>query len=134
MTSAWPDTGGMAGVTAAGGSRRGGGSLPVFSVRVAEEDGQTVLWAAGDLDFTTAALLEDALSGARTGPGQGVTVDVSRLGFIDAGSVRLLMAAHQRRRGSGGPGLRVRGASGVVRRMLEIMQFTAVQLLSSSRN
>jgi anti-anti-sigma factor len=130
MTSAWQDTGGMAGVTAAGGGRRGGGSRPVFSVRIAEEDGQSVLWAAGDLDFTTVALLEDALSGSQTGPGQTVTVDVSRLGFIDAGSVRLLMTADQRLRGGGSAGLRVRGAAGVVRRMLEIMQFASVRLLS----
>jgi anti-anti-sigma factor len=128
MTSAWQDTGGMAEVTAAGGGRRGGGSRPVFSVRVAEEDGQTVLWAAGDLDFTTVALLEETLSSAQTGPGQSVTVDVSRLGFIDAVSVRLLMTADRQRRDAGSAGLRVRGAAGVVQRILEVMQFTSVRL------
>ena len=119
----------MAGVTAANAGRRGGGPGPAFRVRVAEEDGQTVLWMGGEVDFFTAPRLEDALGGVRTGPGQGLTVDVSRLGFIDVGSVRLLAAADQRLRGAGGGGLRVRGEAGVVRRMLEIMPFTAGQLL-----
>ena len=119
----------MGAVTAADDGRQENGPGSAFSVRAGEEDGQTVLWAAGDLDFTAAAPMGDALSAARTGPGQGLTVDVSRLDFIDARSVRLLSSADQRLRGSGGTGLRVRGASGIVRRMLELMQFTAVQLL-----
>jgi anti-anti-sigma factor len=122
----------MAGVTAANDGRRGGGPGTAFSVRVAEEDGQTVLWTAGELDFFTAPLLENALAGVRTGPGQGLTVDVSRLGFIDVGGVRLLAAAGQRLRGAGRRSLRVRGAAGVVRRMLELMPFTSVQLLFSA--
>jgi anti-sigma B factor antagonist len=99
---------------------------PLFSVRVADDDGRTVLWASGELDFTGAALMDSALSGFPARPGQGLTVDVSRLGFLDVSGLRLLVTANERLRGVSGPGLTVRGASGIVRRIFEVMQVTAL--------
>ena len=99
---------------------------PAFSARVAEEDGRAVLRLAGELDFTVAALLERALSGAPAGPGQLLTVDAANLSFMDVSSVRQLIAADARLRAGGGGGLAVRGAAAIVRRVFELMRVTAL--------
>jgi len=90
-------------------------------VRVAEEAGDTVLWAAGELDITVAALLGDALDRVRAGPGRRLVVDLSQLGFLDVSGLRLLIAADERLRRGGAQGLAVRGATGIVRRIFEVM-------------
>lgn len=97
---------------------------PAFSARTAEEDGRAVLRIAGELDFTVAALLERALSGATAGPGQLLTVDTAHLSYMDVSGVRLLTAADARLRAGGGAGLSVRGAAPIVRRMFEVMAVT----------
>ncbi len=97
-----------------------------FSARIAEDEGRTVLWADGELDFSVAARMRKALSSVRAVPGQRLTVDASSLGFIDACGTRLLIVADERLRGAGGAGLVVRGASGVVGRMFEVMRVTSL--------
>ena len=97
-----------------------------FSARIAEDDGRAVLRAEGELDFTVAAQMRKALSSVQAVPGQRLTVDASHLGFIDVCGTRLLIAADERLRGAGGAGLAVRGASGIVRRMFEIMRVTSL--------
>jgi anti-sigma B factor antagonist len=92
-------------------------------VRFAEEDGETVLWVAGELDITVAALMSDALDRVRAVPGRPLTVDLSQLRFLDVSGLRLLIAAGERLRGTGG-GLMVRGATGIVRRIFEVMGVT----------
>jgi anti-anti-sigma factor len=109
----------MAAVTALG-----SGVGPPFSARLTREDGQTVLWAAGELDCTVVPLLDGPLSSAPAAPGQPLTLDASHLGFLDLSGLRLLVAADARLRAAGGAGLVVRGASGMVRRIFEIMQVT----------
>jgi anti-anti-sigma factor len=96
---------------------------PAFSVWAAEEDGRTVLWAAGELDLTAVPAMDGALSAVPVEPGRRLIVDLSRLVFLDAAGARLL-AADDRRRGVGGGGLAVRGTRAIVRRTLELMQLT----------
>jgi anti-anti-sigma factor len=102
------------------------GRPPVFSALVTVSGGRTVLRAAGDLDFTQVPLLARALARVAAVPGQALTVDVTGLGFLDVAGVRALTDADERLRGAGGAGLTVRGASGIVRRIFEIMQVTSL--------
>ena len=97
-----------------------------FSAWVAEEDGRAVLRLAGELDFTVLALLERALAGVPAGPGQLLTVDAAHLGFMDVSGVRLLIATDVRLRAAGGPGLAVRAATPIVRRVFEVMAVTSL--------
>jgi anti-anti-sigma factor len=73
-------------------------------VRLAEEDGEPVLWAAGEIDITVAAQLGSALDRVRAGPGQRLIVDLSQLGFLDVSGLRLLITADERLRRGGAPG------------------------------
>ena len=95
-------------------------------VRVAEEDGGTVLWAAGELDITVAALLGDALDRVRAVSGKHLIVDLSRLRFLDVSGLRLLITADERLRRGGAQGLAVRGAAGTVRRIFEVVGVTSL--------
>ncbi len=102
------------------------GGWPGFSVRLSEEDGRLVLWADGELDMTEAAVLSDALSAVRPGPGQWLVVDASQLGFIDVSGIRLLITVDRQLRDAGRAGLTVRGAAGIVRRVFELMLVTGL--------
>jgi anti-anti-sigma factor len=103
-----------------------GGACPPFSARVSREDGWTVLWAAGELDCTAVPLMAGPLSALPAVPGRLLTLDASQLGFLDVAGLRLLITADERLRSAGSAGLAVRGTSGVVRRIFEVMQVTAL--------
>jgi anti-sigma B factor antagonist len=103
------------------GSPCGAAGRAGFGVYVSETvGGQGVVWVAGELDSATAGLMGDGLSLASVMPCDRLVVDVSRLVFMDAAGVRVLVAAHERLVAAGGNGLVVRGASGIVRRVLEL--------------
>jgi anti-anti-sigma factor len=95
-------------------------------VRFAEEDGEPVLWAAGELDITVAAQLGDALDRVRARSGLRLIVDLSQLGFLDVSGLRLLITADERLRRGGAQGLAVRGAAGIVRRIFEVVGTTSL--------
>jgi anti-sigma B factor antagonist len=95
-------------------------------VRFAEEDGEPVLWAAGELDITVAAQLGDALDRVRARPGLRLIVDLSQLGFLDVSGLRLLITADERLRRGGAQELAVRGAAGIVRRIFEVVGTTSL--------
>jgi anti-anti-sigma factor len=99
---------------------------PIFRTQSTEDQAEVVLWVAGELDVTVADRLDDALAQASPAPGQRLTVDVSHLAFIDVSGVRLLIVADRHGRDAGRPGLSVRGASPIVRRVFEIMRATSL--------
>ncbi|MBV8997097.1 MAG: STAS domain-containing protein [Pseudonocardiales bacterium] len=78
----------------------------------------------GELDLTTAGLLDAVLSrddGVATGR---VVVDVSHLTFMGVAGLNVLVGAHYRLVGQSRRGLVVRGASGIVRRIVELTQLS----------
>jgi anti-sigma B factor antagonist len=109
------------------GSPRGAAGWAGFGVYVSEAvGGNGVVWVAGELDNATAELMGDGLSLASVKPADRLVVDVSRLVFMDAAGVRVLLAAHERLVAAGGGGLVIRGASGIVRRVLELTGLTVL--------
>jgi anti-anti-sigma regulatory factor len=64
-------------------------------VRVASEDGTTVVWLPGEHDIATAAALREELA-AVTADGADVVVDLSWATLIDASIVGVLRQASQR--------------------------------------
>jgi anti-sigma B factor antagonist len=95
-----------------------------FSVDATIDDALTVLRVAGELDVATAPLLEEVLSARRPAPDGRVIVDVSDLTFMDAAGLKVLIRAHNRIVAAGAGGVKVRGAAGIVRRLIEITGLT----------
>ncbi len=109
------------------GSPCGAAGWAGFGVYVSEGvGGAGVVWVAGELDSATAGLMGDGLSLASMMPGDRLVVDVSRLIFMDAAGIRVLVAAHERLVAAGGGGLVIRGASGIVRRVFELTGLTVL--------
>jgi anti-sigma B factor antagonist len=80
--------------------------------------GAGVVGVAGELDVATADLLDDVLSLASVMPGDRLIVDVSRLTFVDAAGIRVLVTATNALTAAGGGDIVIRGASGMVRRVI----------------
>jgi anti-anti-sigma factor len=87
-------------------------------VRIAREDGATVVWLAGEHDIATVAALREELVAA-TADGADVVVDLSGATFIDASIVRVLEEARARMDG-GSARLVLRDPSPLVRRVLTL--------------
>lgn len=105
---------------------RSADALPGFSVRTCVVDGAMVVWVVGELDLVTAPRLDDALSSVCSTPVGCVMVDVSRLTFLSAAGLHVLVAAHNRLLSAGRKGLVVRGASGVVLRVFRLTGLTGL--------
>jgi anti-sigma B factor antagonist len=99
---------------------------PGLSVEATHEDEVTLLRVIGELDLATASPMSAALSTVSCPPGERLSVDLSRLNFMDATGLRLLIAADHRLRADGKEGLAVRGASGMVLRMFEVSGLTSL--------
>ncbi len=80
---------------------------------VATADGVTI-HVRGEIDLATAPLLDAALHGV---DGHGVEIDLSATTFCDGAGLRVLELAHRRF----GPGLRVTGASPLLRRLASML-------------
>jgi anti-anti-sigma factor len=104
-----------------------GGDGPLgFGVRARVHRGETIVEVVGELDFGTASVLDEALwrdGAVATGR---VVVDVSRLTFMGAAGLNVLVGVHYHLVGQGREGLVVRGASGIVRRMVELTGLSAL--------
>lgn len=74
---------------------------------------------AGEIDAETADMLLLVLVDALAGDVSGVEVDLSRVTFLDAGGVRVLLAGRRRAR-ERGIAFRVRGATGLCQQVLEV--------------
>jgi anti-anti-sigma factor len=104
----------------------GPGSSADLRIQIDEVDGVTVLFLAGELDMTAAAQLSDALTTGCSLAKDRLAVDVSGLAFMDLAGLRGLLGAHRRLLGEGRGGIIVRGASGMVRRIFELTEFTSL--------
>jgi anti-sigma B factor antagonist len=85
-----------------------------------------VVWVEGELDLATAPRLDDVLSSVCSTPVERVTVDVSRLTFLSAAGLHVLVAAHNRLLNAGRKGLVIHGASGIVRRVFQLTGLTGL--------
>ena len=89
--------------------------LLVGTTRVGNE---AIVSLEGELDVATAGAFRTALTGAVSSAAT-VTVDMSRLCFMDASGLGVLVAAHQRCAGSGRH-LALRRPTGAVKRVLDV--------------
>jgi anti-anti-sigma factor len=92
---------------------------PRFALKVSQVQGVYEVRLTGELDLLTAGRLRDVLVGL---PGPSIVVDVSGLEFIDAAGLSALVLGLQReeRDGDGERCLSVKGARGLVRRVIEL--------------
>lgn len=104
----------------------GADALPSFSVRTCVANGAVVVRVVGELDLATAPGLDDVLSSVCSTPVERVMVDFSRLTFLSAAGLHVLVAAHNRLLSAGRKGLVVRGASGITRRVLQLTGLTGL--------
>jgi anti-sigma B factor antagonist len=88
----------------------------VLHLSQVREHGLTVLYAAGDIDITTAPHLREALD-ELTG---NVVVDLADVPFLESQGLAALMTAQKRLVGHGGD-LRLRNPQGSVRRALQLV-------------
>lgn len=83
-------------------------------------DGAPVLLIEGDLDDCTSGALENLVNTALDGSDGHLTVDLSRLRFLDSYGVRALARARQQTRNRG-RGLVLQGASPRTLRLLDLL-------------
>jgi anti-anti-sigma factor len=85
-------------------------------VRSEAESGRVGLRLIGELDLNTVEVLEAQLAGSREQSPPAV-IDLSELRFLDLVGLRSLMRAGQ---AEGAPTTRLVGATGIVRRLIEL--------------
>jgi anti-sigma B factor antagonist len=103
---------------------RGGDGPYGFSVRPSAQAGETIVEVVGELDLATAPLLDEVLSHDGAVATGRVVVDVSHVTFMGAAGLSVLVGAHYRLLGESRAGLVVRGASGIVRRVVELTELS----------
>lgn len=72
-----------------------------FAFTVADGDGRSEVRLVGDLDISTAPLLREGLLRILADGSGDVTLDLSRLSFIDSTGLSVLVGAYKRARESG---------------------------------
>jgi anti-sigma B factor antagonist len=78
-----------------------------------------VVRVGGELDLTNADRLKDALGRAQRDHKGAITLDLSGLDFLDSTGISILVQASQQSK-TNGRRLRIRGATGQVKRVLEV--------------
>ncbi len=96
---------------------RGGG--PDLRVDVSGPADAPLVAVTGELDVATSPRLRRHLDAAVDAGARDVSVDLSRVGFMDSSGLGALMAVHHRLQESGG-GIAIVGATPPVRKILEI--------------
>jgi anti-anti-sigma factor len=91
-------------------------AAPLVVVRSEAESGRVGLRLIGELDLNTVELLEAELAGSRERVPPAV-IDLSELRFLDLIGLRALLRAGQ---AEGMPATRLVGATGIVRRLIEL--------------
>lgn len=104
-------------------SSDGGGHVAGLWVRFGEVDGETVIFASGEFDLTTAERMSRALELGSSLGGNRLMIDVTDLAFIDVAGLRLLASHHHRLVRQERAGIVIRGAARAVRRAFEIAGF-----------
>jgi len=92
---------------------------PDFSVTVGRHRDAVALAAAGELDLATAPLLAAHLDAVGAGDAAAVVLDLSRVTFLAACGVALLLGVARRAAGEGWP-LRIAGTPPHALRVLEV--------------
>jgi anti-anti-sigma factor len=93
-------------------------AAPLVVVRSEAESGRVGLRLIGELDLNTVELLEAQLAASREQSPPAV-IDLSELRFLDLVGLRALMRNVQ---ADGAPATRLVGATGIVRRLIELTQ------------
>ncbi len=96
-------------------------SLDNLTVTVGDDDPPIVV-ADGQIDSHTSPFLDDAL--AAMAPGARVSIDLSRVTFVDSSGLRVIVRAHKRQREGGGSLVLVAPSQTVVK-LLDITGLTA---------
>ena len=92
---------------------------PEFSVLSQRTGGTLVLELAGELDLDGTSELDRALHAAMASDAERIVLDLEQLRFIGSSGLACLVRAQQLSNEDGNR-LRVRGAEGQVRRLLEL--------------
>lgn len=99
---------------------------PVLDVRVVRVEAVcTVVALRGEADWSTTAVLSDALSRVIASRAGHVVVDLGPLAFIDSATVRIIATAHQLLVGQGRT-LSVRSPSRLAVRVLDLFGLAAL--------
>lgn len=93
---------------------------------VADEADARVLYASGELDIASSAVFLESLRRACVPPVRKLVIDASRLEFLDGDDLRALWALHGRLLKEGQEGVVLRGCSGLVLRIVEVLGFTSM--------
>ncbi|MGS2617362.1 STAS domain-containing protein [Micromonospora sp. LZ34] len=90
-----------------------------FTVTYTERDGGARLWLAGELDLSTAGELAAVLDRLADAGTHRLLVDLSGLTFCDSTGIAAFVRGDNRAAAAGG-WLRITGATGRVRRVLQV--------------
>ncbi len=97
-----------------------------FAVSTTPVDGVPTIVVTGELDPHTVDVLQAAVDGALADPAVSeLVLDVAGLDFVDSSGIRVLIAAHKALESRDGR-LVLRGANGMVRRLLDITGLAGV--------
>ena len=96
-----------------------------LSIRVDENGTTRHVRLSGSCDLATAPALRQTLHGLTPPEVHDVVLDVSELEFIDSTGLGVVLGAMRRLR-EGGGSLAIAGATGIVRRVLEITDLDKV--------
>lgn len=94
-----------------------------------DTEGCAVVYAQGDIDVETSRSMQAALADALQ-RSACVIVDLGEVGFVDSSGLSALVWGHRGANGAGGS-LRVRGASPIVRRVLDITGLAPLFLIDA---
>jgi anti-sigma B factor antagonist len=64
---------------------------PSFNIEIVEQPGSLTLVVAGELDISTARLLDDELARAKATDAASIVVDLDRIEFIDSSGLHVLI-------------------------------------------
>lgn len=92
--------------------------LPFSASFTEESDGTPVLTTVGDLDAATSPELVSAVEALR--PLRGLTIDTSKLSFVDSAGLRALLAVREMVDADASAPTRLRHVNDELRRLLEI--------------
>lgn len=104
-------------------------TVPPFDFVVAERDGTAEVHLIGDLDISTAPLLRAGLLELLSSGRGDITLDMSRLGFIDSTGLSVVVAAFKRARENGREVV-LRNPTPPTRKVLEISGLDTVMRIT----
>jgi anti-sigma B factor antagonist len=94
-----------------------------LELTVADDDGETVVTAAGELDINTAPELREQLARLVNEGARQIVVDLTKVSFVDSTALSVLVSALKRLRQAGGD-LELASPNPSVRRVFEITGLT----------